>query len=259
MLLLTLKCLSSVHFGMSMIFNPPLDFVYFEILLSLTSESLEWLYLIVSPPCRRCLLNINYGIIILFIYLYIAYDLRSRLAHQVINQRSKDEDQCRSTHRHGIAVLSNTAGWWTHGNNGLEQIDLRLGTSQLVDRLAHIVSVLSLLDRNYADRGVCVLVRGGEMGDGEVLIIGQLHLVLHPDYGWRRVRLNVALQIHVVLQSLSESWPGHLDDGRELHLQVHVTSIALAHSIVSDAVVCATVLLAHSCDLQDVAGISAAT
>lgn len=96
------------------------------------------------------------------------------------------------------------------------------------------------------------------MGDGEVLIVGQLHLVLDPDYGWWRVRLDVALQIHVVLQSLAESWPGHLDDGRKLHFQVYVTTIALAHTIVSDAVVCATVLLPHSCDLQDITGISAA-
>ena len=75
----------------------------------------------------------------------------------------------------------------------------------------------------------------------------------NPDDGGRGVGLHVALQVGVVLHGLVHPGPGGLHHGGELHLDVHVAPVPPPHTVVSDAVVGAPVLLGHAWDLQDVA------
>lgn len=153
------------------------------------------------------------------------------------------------------SVIRLATGWRADGYDCLEQIDTRLGIAKTICRLAHIIAVLPLLNRNDAQRRVGVLIGGGEVRDCVVLIVGQLDVILGPDNGWWGIRLDVALQIHVVLQRLAETWPGHSYNWCELHLHVDVATITFADAVVCNAVVGATILLLHGLDAQYVADI----
>lgn len=163
------------------------------------------------------------------------------------DQRRQDAHQGErgGSHFLGTGKRRLTAGRRAHGDDGLEQIDARLRLAKAIGGLAHIIAVLTLLDRDHAERRVGVLVGGGKVRDAVVLVVGQLDVILGPHNGRRRVRLDVALQIHVVLQGLSQPGPGHGDHWRELHLHVDVATIALADAIVGHAVVGAAILLLH--------------
>lgn len=183
---------------------------------------------------------------------------RIGLSGEEHRQKDAHQGERGGGHLLGAGIVRLTAGRWAHRNDGLEQIHSRLGLSESVGGLAHIISVLALLNGDHTQRRVGVLVGGGEMGDAVVLVVGQLDVVLGPDDGRWRVRLDVALQIHVVLQSLSQPGLWHSDHWGELHFHVDVTPVALADSIVRHAVVGAAVLLLHGLDAQDVADIGGA-
>lgn len=165
----------------------------------------------------------------------------------------KSERSC--GHILGSGDVRLSTGRWAHGNDRLEEIDARLRLSKAIGGLAHIISVLALLNGDHTERRVGVLVGGGKVRDAVVLVVGQLNVVLGPHDGRWRIGLNVALQVHVVLQSLSQTRTRHGDHWCELHLHVDVAPVALAHSIVGHAVVGAAILLLHRLDAQGVAHI----
>jgi hypothetical protein len=86
-----------------------------------------------------------------------------------------------------------------------------------------------------------------------VLVVGELNFVLDPDDGGWRVGFDVALKIHVVLQSLAKTRSCHSDHRRKLHLHGNVPAGTLAHSVLGHAVVRATILLADLRDFQNIA------
>lgn len=86
-----------------------------------------------------------------------------------------------------------------------------------------------------------------------MLVVGELSFILDPDDGGRRVSLNVALEIHVVLEGLTQTRSRHSDHRRKLYLDGNVPAGALAHSVLGHAVVRATILLADLGDFQNVA------
>lgn len=153
------------------------------------------------------------------------------------------------------AIVRLTTSWWTDGNDCLEEIDTRLSIAKTICGLAHIVTILTLLDCDHTQRGIGVLISGGKVRDNIVLIVGQLNIILGPDNRWWGIRLDVALQIHVILQRLSQTWPWHSDNRCKFNLHIDITTIALAHSIVRYTVVGATILLLHRLDAQNVAHI----
>lgn len=83
-----------------------------------------------------------------------------------------------------------------------------------------------------------------------VLIVGQRNVVLGPDDRRQWIRLDVTLQIHVVLQGLAESWTGNTDERLEFDGQIDVATVALAHTVVGHAVVSSAILFAHIVDLE---------
>jgi len=85
-----------------------------------------------------------------------------------------------------------------------------------------------------------------------MLIVGELGLVLDPDDSWRRVGLDVALEVHVVLKGLAESRPSHGNHRRELDLDGDVAARSFSDAVLSHAVIGAAVLFADLGDLQDV-------
>lgn len=165
---------------------------------------------------------------------------------------------CRGGHVLGAAIVRLTAGWRADGYDRLEEIDTRLGITKTIRCLAHIVAILALLDRDDAQRRIGVLIGGGKVRDGIMLIVGQLYVILGPNDSWRRVRLNVALQIHVVLQRLTQAWSRHRYNRRKFHLDIDVATISLADAVVGHTVVGAAILLLHRLDAQYVAHISGA-
>lgn len=156
------------------------------------------------------------------------------------------------------SIVRLATGWRADRYDRLEQIDARLGIAKTVCRLAHIIAILPLLDRYDAQRRVGVLIGGGEVRDCVMLIVGQLDVILGPYNGWWGVRFDVALEIHVVLQSLAEAWSGHSYDRCEFNLHVDVATITFADAVVGNAVVGATIFLLHGFDAQNVANISGA-
>lgn len=86
-----------------------------------------------------------------------------------------------------------------------------------------------------------------------VLIVGELDFVLDPNNGRRRVSLNVALEVHVILEGLAQTRPRHGDHWRKLHLHCNVSTGAFSNSILGYTVVGASVFLPDLSNFQDVA------
>lgn len=150
-----------------------------------------------------------------------------------------------------------TASRWAHRDDSLEEMDFRFVLSQLVDSLALVVTVLTLLDRDDAQSRVGELIGGGEVRDAVVLVVRQDDVVLDPDdCGWW-IGFNVTLDVHVVLQSLTQTRTRGGDDRRELDFQVDISAISTTDSVVSHAIVRSTVFLAHRSDLHDISVVRA--
>lgn len=88
-----------------------------------------------------------------------------------------------------------------------------------------------------------------------MLIIGKDYVVLQPNNGRGRISLDVTLQIHIVLKSLSKSgmWDG--DNWSKLHLQVDVSFVALANTVIGHTVIGATIFLLNRFYLEYVADV----
>lgn len=125
-----------------------------------------------------------------------------------------------------------------------------LGLSKLVPCLATVLSVLSLLNGDYSNRCVSVLVGSCEMWYAVVLIVRQLYVILEPNDCRRWVGLNVAFQVHIVLQSLSKTWSRCCDNWCKFDFNVYVTAGSTSNSILGNAVISSTVFLVNGCDLQ---------
>ena len=85
-----------------------------------------------------------------------------------------------------------------------------------------------------------------------VLIVGQLNIILDPDNSRWWVCFNMTLQIHVILQCLSEPWPWSRYHWSKLDFNSNVPSCTFAHSIFSHAVVRSPVLFVNPCYLQNI-------
>lgn len=172
------------------------------------------------------------------------------LALEEGDQRCEEDDECRrcdgrAVERFTGAVMCLTASRWAHGDDSFEEMDFRFVLSQLVDSLAFVVAVLTLLDCDDAQSRVGELIGGGEVRDAVVLVVRQNDVVLDPDdCGWW-IGFDVTFNVHVVLQSLPETRTRGSDDRRELDFQVDVSAISTAHTVVSNAIVRSTIFLAH--------------
>lgn len=155
-------------------------------------------------------------------------------------------------------IVCLSTSWRADGNDCLEEIDTRLSIAKTICGLAHIVTILTLLDCDHTQRGIGILIGGGKVRDNIVLIVGQLYVILGPDNCRRWVCLNVALQIHVILQSLTEAGTWHCDNRCKFNLHIDITTIALADTIIGHTVVGAAILLLHRLDAQHVAHIGSA-
>lgn len=161
------------------------------------------------------------------------------------------------------------------------KINSGFGGSQDVCRFADIIAVLPFFNGNDAYRRVCKLVRGGEMrysehknphvigtrkyklnnvytfttrvnGSPVMLVVGQLHAVVQPDNGRRRIGFDVTFQVHVVLQSLSETWFRHAYDRSEFYLHRDITPGAATHAVFGHAIVSAAVFFRYARNFQNV-------
>lgn len=138
-------------------------------------------------------------------------------------------------------------------------MNFRLVLTQLVHSFALVVAVLSFLDGDDSQSGVGELVGSREVRDCVMLVVGQDDVVLHPnDCRWW-ISFDVALDVHVVLESLTETGTRRGDDWRKFDLQIDVATITATYSVVSDAIICATIFLAHRCDFQNVSVVCAST
>lgn len=126
-----------------------------------------------------------------------------------------------------------------------EKLDFRFSGAEFVGCTAHVLSVLPFFYSNNSNRCVSIFIRGREVRYAVMLIIRQLYVVLEPDDSWRRISFYVALQIHIVLQSLPESWPRSCDHWREFNLHVNVTSSTASNAILSDAIICSAILFSY--------------
>lgn len=172
-------------------------------------------------------------------------------------QQETEQDHCirGDIQSSNVTVVRLTASRRTHGHHRLEEMHFLFYLTELIDRPTHVIAVLTFLDRHHTQSGIGVLVRGGEMRYPVMLIIGQNDVVLQPYDGRWRIRLNMALQVHVILQCLAKArmWDG--DDRREFHLQMDIPFVALTHAVIGHTVIRAAVLLLHRFDFKYVSDV----
>ena len=111
-----------------------------------------------------------------------------------------------------IAGIADTATRRTDHVDRLAQFDDLLVVAQLVDGLAYILAVVSVLDPFDPQHRIGELVRCGEYRDVMVLAVFELIAVLQPYDARRGEGLDVTVQVSVVLERLFVSRPvnGHL-------------------------------------------------
>lgn len=126
-----------------------------------------------------------------------------------------------------------------------EKFDFRFSGAEFVGGATYVFSILPFFYSNHSDRCIGIFIRGCKVWYAVMLIIRQLYVVFEPDNGWRRIRFYVALQIHVVLQGLSESWPRGCDYGREFDLHVNVTPGTASNAVLSDAIIRSAILFSY--------------
>lgn len=177
------------------------------------------------------------------------------LAHECSYQGGQNENSRSWGHELGATVVRISTSRWADGNDCFEQMYLCLSLAQLVHRLANVVAVLTLLNCNHTDGRISEFIGGGKVRDTVMLIVRQLHVVLDPNNGWQRISFDMALQIHVILKGLTKARTRNSDDGCEFNFQIDVTAISFAHTIVGNAIICATIFLANGVDLQNGASV----
>lgn len=121
----------------------------------------------------------------------------------------------------------------------------RFGLTQLIDGFANVITVLTLLNCNHTNCGIGEFVGSGEMRDTVMLVVRELNFVFDPHDCWQWICLDVTFQIHVVLKGLSKTWPWYGNNWSEFNFQIDVAAIAFAHTIVSNTVICSTVLFTN--------------
>jgi len=149
-----------------------------------------------------------------------------------------------------------TASRWTHWDYRLKEFHSCLCSSQFVCSSAHVLPILPLLNCNDTNCGISKFVSRGKMRYTVVLIIGQLNIILDPDNSRWWVCFNVTLQIHVILQCLSEPWSWSRYHRRKLDFNSNVPSCTFAHPIFSHTVVRSPVLLVNPCYLQNIPSVN---
>lgn len=151
------------------------------------------------------------------------------------------------------------AGRWTNWVACLVKLDLRLVAAELVDSLALVLAVLLSLQAHDPQRRVGELIGCAEVGNFVLSAVGQQKLVFHPVDLRRRVRLDVALQVHVVVKGLAQLRSRNGDHGRKLDFQVDVSTVAFADAVVSETIISAAIFLADRVNLQNVTVVSRST
>lgn len=154
-------------------------------------------------------------------------------------------------------VMRLTTSRRTDWNDSFEEMNLGFILTQLVDSFTLIISILALFDRDNSQCRICELISSCKMWDTVMLIVGEDDVVLDPNDCWRRVCFYVTFNVHVVLERLAQSRSRCGDYWRKFDLQIDVTTITPANTIVSNTIVSSTIFLAHWCYLQNVSIICA--
>lgn len=126
-----------------------------------------------------------------------------------------------------------------------EKFNFRFSSAQFIGSATYVFSILSFFYSNNSNRCISIFIRGCKVWYAVMLIIWQLYVVFEPDDGWWRICFHMTLQIHIVLQSLSESWPRSCDYWGEFNLDVNVTSGAASNAVLSDAVIRPAILFSY--------------
>lgn len=134
-----------------------------------------------------------------------------------------------------------------------EKFNFRFSSAQFVGSATYVFPILPFFYSNNSNRCVSIFIRGCKVWYAVMLIIRQLYVVFEPDNGWWRICFYMTLQIHIVLQSLTESWPRSCDHWREFNLHVNVTSGAASNAVLSDAIIRSAILFPYGRDFQRVA------